>query len=199
MSWESKLLEKYSYTMSENFQSRLRAKNLNNGLYLLGQTTFNPYLDKDFYWIKVGFTKNPKQRFGGYRTHNPCIFYVDWLETKDSHLEFDCHSALHLLCEENLGTEWFRITKENYLRICEYGFLEIDALTQILLSTHILKTNNIDIQKEQRENIKKQVKVQTAWNEVEHLISAAYYPSNNNVREKLLSLAHYICDNIIAN
>ena len=41
-----------------------------NGLYLLGQTAFDPYTNKKYYLIKVGMAKNIYDRLKQYCTYN---------------------------------------------------------------------------------------------------------------------------------
>ena len=49
-----------------------------NGLYLLGQTFFNPITDEKFYWVKVGTATDLKRRRSDYNTHTAMIWDIDY-------------------------------------------------------------------------------------------------------------------------
>ena len=99
----------------------------NGGLYLLGNTAFNPYTEEKEFWVKVGQTVDFKKRMRSYVSHNPTIWQIDFLSCSKEWLnvlEEGCHS--YLLADSSdikKGTkEWFKVDKETYLEICSQGF-----------------------------------------------------------------------------
>lgn len=111
-----------------------------SGLYLVGTTTFNPFTDERFYWIKVGKALTLRKRIRDYKTHNPAIWVSDFRvienpTTRDSR-ETVCH---HILRENSLTTaentkEWFRVDREKYLEICEKGFAFFEEALDNIIS-----------------------------------------------------------------
>ena len=92
------------------------------GLYLIGQTTFNPYTDDKQYWVKVGYSSDIYQRFrSGYTTTSPCTALLDTTRNTD---EYHCHKMLRQVaigqCQQN--DEWFLVDRETYLIICDKKF-----------------------------------------------------------------------------
>lgn len=92
------------------------------GLYLLGQTSFNPYTKEEQYWVKVGWSSDIWYRFKkGYATHCPCTALID-VTTKSN--EVKCHNILQKVslgrCQIN--TEWWLVDKDTYLKISEEKF-----------------------------------------------------------------------------
>lgn len=111
-----------AHTMTKRFFNKVA--NFNGGLYLFGQTAVNPHTDEVFYWCKVGQTKGAKNRFNSYQTHNPCIYYIDVYST---HIFLDaqedaCINKLASISFQQHKSEWFGISKEDYLNICKQGF-----------------------------------------------------------------------------
>ena len=97
------------------------------GLYLLGNTAFNPFTEEKEFWVKVGQTVDFKKRMRSYTSHNPTIWQIDFLSCSKEWfdvLEEGCHKFL--LCDSSevkKGTkEWFKVDKEIYLEICNEGF-----------------------------------------------------------------------------
>lgn len=98
------------------------------GLYLIGNTVFNPITNQKFYWIKIGLTTNSITRFSSYNTDNPMYFYIDFLPIKDrkqvKHYETIYQDELKgkvvACCERN--NEWFLVDEETYFKICEEKF-----------------------------------------------------------------------------
>ena len=91
------------------------------GLYLLGQTTFNPYTDEKQYWIKVGYGSNISSRLQQYTTTSPCTALIDTTHRTQEKL---CHQILKMIsigkCQQN--REWFLVDRETYLTICKKKF-----------------------------------------------------------------------------
>lgn len=93
-----------------------------SGLYLIGQTSFNPYTKEEQYWVKVGYSSDIWSRFkSGYATHCPCTALID---TTSKGSEVYCHN---ILCKKAKGrcqinTEWWLVDRDTYLEICEKKF-----------------------------------------------------------------------------
>lgn len=99
----------------------------NSGLYLIGNTVFNPKNRRHYYWVKVGSAhKNIKKRIMQYVTYNPMFYNIDTYsveeEQKISALENCCHLLLSQIAITKKGQEWFMVEKEDYMSICREGF-----------------------------------------------------------------------------
>lgn len=97
------------------------------GLYLLGQTNFNPYTREEFYWVKVGQSTDLNNRLSEYYSYNPMVWINGINEIEAGglrELEKSCHTTLRIICQEQAfkSQEWFRVSREDYLEICEQGF-----------------------------------------------------------------------------
>ena len=97
------------------------------GLYLLGNTAFNPFTEEKEFWVKVGQTVDFKKRMRSYVSHNPTIWQADFLSCPKEWLDMveeSCHKYLladTIFVKE--GTkEWFKVDAETYLKICKEGF-----------------------------------------------------------------------------
>ena len=94
-----------------------------SGLYLIGNTYFNPFTEEEFYWVKVGQSTDIAKRLRSYRQHNPMIWVQNILELPIDKLDFAesvCHYELNKVSKE-IGKntrEWFRVSRETYLKIC---------------------------------------------------------------------------------
>jgi len=97
---------------------------IKEGLYLIGSTHFNPHTKEEFYWIKVGESSDVEKRLKSYSTHNPSVWRADFFEMNEEdrkHYEKMCHKllkAVSLEMAENTK-EWFRVSRETYLEICD--------------------------------------------------------------------------------
>lgn len=94
------------------------------GLYLVGNTAFNPYTGEQLFAVKVGYTgRLLEERMRDYRSTNPLLFHIDYC-TDRSISEYACHEKLLTVCNSlKEGTsEWFLVSKEIYLDICAKGF-----------------------------------------------------------------------------
>ena len=97
------------------------------GLYMIGEITYNPDLNKLLYGIKVGKGKNLKNRIASYKTCGSTPFVCDYLLVpmeKLDYVEKICHFALNGLC---LGlnahnTEWFYMDEKTYFEMTSKGF-----------------------------------------------------------------------------
>jgi hypothetical protein len=99
------------------------------GLYLVSNTLFNPFTNEQYYLIKVGESTNLYQRMKSYRTTNPMVFHIDFLEWNDKEfsvygLERECHALMLRLgfIKAKDASEWFLVSRERYLEICKKGF-----------------------------------------------------------------------------
>lgn len=105
----------FSDKFNQNYERRA-------GLYMLGQTTFNPITNEKRYWIKVGLTTNPHQRIRSYLTHSADIYFIDWHSTKNYEWEENfCHRQLSKISSFS-RTEWFKVSEKIYFELCEKGF-----------------------------------------------------------------------------
>ena len=118
----------HSFPMFENFANKLRfSAPKESGLYLIGNTIFNPLTDEKFYLVKVGIGSNLKNRMSAYKTHNPLMFHIDFHvatgEWEDIS-EKECHMILLENCISRIERvdEWFIVSKEKYFEICDKGF-----------------------------------------------------------------------------
>ena len=91
------------------------------GLYLIGQTFFNPITDEKYYWIKVGEASDLKRRRRDYNTPTAMIWDIGYYTGNDL-TESGCHEKLKEICLHRHADEWFSIPREDYLKICEIGF-----------------------------------------------------------------------------
>lgn len=109
------------------------------GLYLIGTTTFNPYTNKPFFWIKIGKSEDLEKRMKSYCTHSPSIWKIDFQEVPKS--KVDKIEKLYHALLSNIGInsaehskEWYEVSKEDYLKICneKFDFFKFDLLTLVL-------------------------------------------------------------------
>ena len=125
MAWGEKFIAECEHTMTESFKKKI-SKDPVRGLYLIGQTAFNPDTNEQFCWLKVGKTTNAESRFLAYRTSNPCVFYIDWLPVRGKNIlknnEETCHIILQIISKNTHRAEWFQVPQEIYLKICDAGF-----------------------------------------------------------------------------
>lgn len=132
MRWIDNLIKNCGHSMSPLFKEKLETTIPEKGLYLIGQTAFNPHTEELFYWVKVGKTKNVKSRFSSYQTDNPCIYYIDWFETSKLSLEAYCIASLRCFGLDTHRDEWVSVDRETYLNICNKGFKEIKNIVYAL-------------------------------------------------------------------
>jgi hypothetical protein len=97
-----------------------------SGLYLIGNTLFNPMTNEQYFLIKVGESSNLYNRMKSYRTTNPMVFHIDYFTADNGifDLEHECHSLMLKMgfTKTKDSAEWFLTSKETYLEICEKGF-----------------------------------------------------------------------------
>lgn len=135
MSWINTFLENNAQNVSDSF----RAEMLNGftaGIYLIGQTTFDPITKELFYWVKVGQTSNLKGRLSSYQTNNPAIFYIDLLNIGVRY-ESDCVLALRLISKKTHRDEWVQVDAKTFSDIYNNGFDEIKIIVFALLKKEL--------------------------------------------------------------
>ena len=97
-----------------------------SGLYLIGNTLFNPMTNEQYFLVKVGESSNLYNRMRSYRSTNPMVFHIDYLAVKEDVfcLEHECHALMLRMgfVKAKDATEWFLTSRETYLEICERGF-----------------------------------------------------------------------------
>lgn len=98
-----------------------------SGLYLLGNTIFNPETGEKFYCLKVGKSTNLQSRIKQYYTHNPFVWVADTInfEAKEiSTKEEYCHVKLSeiAISKTMYGDEWYIVNEEWYNKICNEKF-----------------------------------------------------------------------------
>lgn len=102
---------------------------MDGGLYLVGTCVFNPTKEEEkYYWIKVGQASKFNQRMRTYKTHNPMLWKGDFFFCQDQRkrdsLENLCFTILETeaIGSLSISSEWFEVSKETYLKICNEGF-----------------------------------------------------------------------------
>lgn len=112
------------------------------GLYFIGQIGYNPILNKNIYFVKVGQTSDISKRIKTYLGYNPLIYYNHSnLPCQDTNLrkayESICHEYLSHYAI-NMGQnsfEMFQVSEENYFKLCEQFS---DTNTFHLIATNVL-------------------------------------------------------------
>ena len=105
---------------------------LTNGLYIIGNITYNINTNKKFFWVKVGLSSDLRKRIMNYYTQNPTITEIDYyiINNKDRQkrklrtdaTEKICHFALNQIAIGRMCKEWFLVSEKDYLEICKKGF-----------------------------------------------------------------------------
>lgn len=100
-------------------------KNGKYNVYFIGNVFTNPHTLELFYCVKVGKTKNYKNRKQQYLTHVPFLFEIDLRKITEKRID-DVESLYHGLlqcCGKRFSaTEWYQVNREDYLEMCEKGF-----------------------------------------------------------------------------
>ena len=121
------------------------------GLYLVGNSIFNPFTQEQFFMVKVGMSTNLYDRMKGYSTSNPMMFHIGYKVIDCENLDFNgCPrykrtnvKGRHIKAYEEkyhafmdaknfvhfeYAKEWFIVDKETYLKICEkkFDFFDIE-------------------------------------------------------------------------
>lgn len=99
-----------------------------SGIYLLGDTRFNPHTNAKFCSIKGGLASNLRNRIKEqYLTHNPMPYLIGYLEVPSDYMkrvEDQIHYALRRVATHRYGTnkEWYELPKDIYMEICAEQF-----------------------------------------------------------------------------
>lgn len=99
------------------------------GLYFLGSTHFNPITNECFFAVKIGLSNNINKRMKQYRTNCAMIYPIEYKECEDYEIQerkFQRKlSRLALYANQN-NDEWYFVSKEIYLELCNKGFAYFD-------------------------------------------------------------------------
>lgn len=101
------------------------------GLYLVGQTTFNPFTKEEFYWVKIGKSDSSlSKRIKQYRTHNPALWLIEFKigSTKKEKLYQSILNTFGSNKDAESSKEWYAVSREDYLKICDGGFKYLENL-----------------------------------------------------------------------
>ena len=103
--------------------------NINHmGCYFVGMVGFNPITETSYYLVKVGFASDISRRIKQYANtnpmlyHNNCVLCVDGMNEEGYRMsEHTCHEFLarHAIGRAQNSNEWFYVSKETYLWMCE--------------------------------------------------------------------------------
>ena len=96
------------------------------GLYFLGETHFNPITHEEFYWVKIGKAVNIRNRMSQYNTHCPMLWRIDFTHEYAKEDYYHTQLKKHCIGLCNHNQEWFLVTRETYLAMCEKGFAYFD-------------------------------------------------------------------------
>lgn len=127
----------------ENPKGRRDAIPQSGGLYLVGNTAFNPITAEQFFMVKIGMSTNIYNRMRNYATSNPMMFHIDYrtvpardyvmfpkyerttaMKRDIEQYEARYHRAMEDkgFCHFEYCNEWYLVSKEVYMEICEKGF-----------------------------------------------------------------------------
>lgn len=93
------------------------------GLYLIGETHFNPFTDEKFYAVKVGKSdRSIASRMSSYNTHNPMLWRIDYRKNPSMEQYYQEKLAKVAIARCSHNKEWYFVDRKTYLEICEKGF-----------------------------------------------------------------------------
>ena len=120
--WKDRIMKRGDRRIpKDNFERNAINYPHKRGLYLLGQTFFNPNTDEKYYWLKVGWSSDLAARRSQYNTHTSMIWDIGYYVGSELS-EYECHNKLFDLCLHRHADEWFSVPKEDYLKVCKEGF-----------------------------------------------------------------------------
>ena len=158
--------------MSRNWEQIFRQANLSNtptfqnladkkkkevssdpGVYLIGETRFNPQNEEKFYLVKVGKSRNLEKRMKQYRVTNPMVYHIDYFPFRYD--EPSMYGSFENLCGYILASitkgrvdgteEWYLVNQQDYIEICNKGFnFFLEALSEcgvLDMSTYVSRLN----------------------------------------------------------
>lgn len=98
------------------------------GLYLVGETHFNPETGEELYCIKCGSAKDLYSRQKTYLSCNPLPYYIDYCIIPPDGIRLQMEKTVQMILRMNAeaisnhAREWFFVSKDTYLEICKKGF-----------------------------------------------------------------------------
>lgn len=93
------------------------------GLYMVGETHFDPTTDDTYYMVKIGKSSCLRKRMSQYNTSNPMLWRIGYyVGACDREEEF--HRKLKKIAYRSFkhNNEWMLVDRETYLALCEQGF-----------------------------------------------------------------------------
>ena len=147
--WNDNFLQDSDSFMTSLFKVAL-TKEPRCGLYLIGDTSFNPFTKEVEYWVKVGKTKDASKRFSTYRTSSPCLYYLDWIETRQLSYEKKYHEILSSMSSKTHRSEWFKVNESLYFKLFTRGFEILNVLLDSIPRTDYSKK---DVEEEYENSI----------------------------------------------
>ena len=127
----------------ENPKGRKEVIPHSGGLYLVGNTAFNPHTAEPYYMVKIGMSTNIYNRMRTYASDNPMMFHIDYrtvpaqdymmlpkyerttaMKRDIEQYEARYHQEMEArrFCHFEYCNEWYLVSKEVYMEICERGF-----------------------------------------------------------------------------
>lgn len=105
---------------------------IEEGVYFVGTTTFNPYTNEKQYWVKVGMTSDSiKKRLRVYDTHSPAIHHIDYFPCDNAlQMESNYHRTLERISlgRSERSWEWWLVDEATYLKMSNMGFSYFEHL-----------------------------------------------------------------------
>lgn len=98
------------------------------GCYFVGMVGMNPITEENYYLVKVGFASDISRRIKQYANtnpmlyHNNCVLCIEGMDEEGYRIgEHTCHEFLarHAIGRAQNSNEWFYVSKETYLWMCE--------------------------------------------------------------------------------
>ena len=100
------------------------------GLYLIGETHFNPFTDEKFYALKIGKSdRNLSDRMKTYDTHNPMLWRIDYLNQPNLEKTYQVMLSKIAIARCSHNKEWYFVDRDTYLAVCNQGFSYFDVNT----------------------------------------------------------------------
>lgn len=98
------------------------------GCYFVGMVGMNPITQENYYLVKVGFATDISRRIKQYANtnpmlyHNNCVLCIDGMDEagyRDGEHNSHLYLARHAIGRAQNSNEWFYVSKETYLQMCE--------------------------------------------------------------------------------
>lgn len=111
---------------------KVRHAPMEEGVYFIGTTTFNPYTNEKQFWVKVGMTNDTiKKRLRTYDTHSPAIHHIDYFPCENAlRVESKYHTILEKISlgRSERSWEWWLVDETTYLKMSDMGFCYFEHL-----------------------------------------------------------------------